>query len=268
MRALEAVKDIDKDPEATLLARLARRAISDGEALALVGEHDQLTYRGLVALAYAYRDWAASRGLGRGSVVCLLMPNGPDYVAIWLGLTEAGCVVALLNTNLRGDALLHGIAASGARELIAAPRFETELASVAARLPEGFRCHLHGAGGHDLLATEDGEASRAGVAAVRPQLSDTALLIYTSGTTGLPKAAKVSHGRIVEWSLWFAGLTDARASDRLYDCLPMYHSVGGVVAVGSMLVSGRRRGDPRAFFGEPVLGRCHRRALHDLPVYR
>ena len=261
MRALEAVKDIDKDPEATLLARLARRAISDGEALALVGEHDQLTYRGLVARAYAYRDWAASRGLGRGNVVCLLMTNGPDYVAIWLGLTEAGCVVALLNTNLRGDALLHCIAASGARELIAAPRFEPELASVAARLPEGFRCHLHGAAGHDLLATEDGAVSRSDIAAVRPQLSDTALLIYTSGTTGLPKAAKVSHGRIVEWSLWFAGLTNAQASDRLFDCLPMYHSVGGVVAVGSMLVSGgavviRERFSASRFWDDVIAERC------------
>ena len=40
------------------------------------------------------------------------------------------------------------------------------------------------------------------------------------------------------WAEWFAGLTDARPDDRLYDCLPMYHSVGGVVAVGAMLVSG------------------------------
>ena len=32
------------------------------------------------------------------------------------------------------------------------------------------------------------------------------------------------------WSTWFAGLTDAGTSDRMYNCLPMYHSVGGVVA--------------------------------------
>ncbi|KRR09508.1 AMP-binding protein [Bradyrhizobium valentinum] len=41
-----------------------------------------------------------------------------------------------------------------------------------------------------------------------------ALLIYTSGTTGLPKAANVSHRRILSWGAWFAGLTNASVDDR------------------------------------------------------
>ena len=69
-------------------------------------------------------------------------------------------------------------------------------------------------------------------------LSHRALLIYTSGTTGLPKAANVSHHRIMSWSRWFGGMMDVRPTDRIYDCLPLYHSVGGIVAVGAMLVSG------------------------------
>ena len=262
MRALEAVKDMNENPEATLLARLTSQALSDGGALALIGAHEQLTYGELVARAGRYRSWATARGLGAGDVVCLLMQNCPDYVAIWLGLAGAGCIVALLNTNLRGDALLHCIAASGARELIAAPRFEPDLAPVAARLAAGLRYHLHGAAPHDLLAAEEGQVWHAGeVAAAPPKLSDPALFIYTSGTTGLPKAAKVSHGRIVEWSLWFAGLTNASSSDRLYNCLPMYHSVGGVVAVGSMLASGgavviRERFSASRFWDDVIAERC------------
>ncbi|HYA72314.1 MAG TPA: AMP-binding protein, partial [Roseiarcus sp.] len=62
--------------------------------------------------------------------------------------------------------------------------------------------------------------------------------IYTSGTTGLPKAAAVSHHRVVAWSHWFAGLADMTAGDRMYDCLPMYHSIGGVAAIGAPLVNG------------------------------
>ena len=69
-------------------------------------------------------------------------------------------------------------------------------------------------------------------------MRDPALLIFTSGTTGLPKAAWVSHYRIVMWSEWFAAIMDATPQDRLYDCLPMYHSIGGVVAVGAMLAAG------------------------------
>ena len=70
------------------------------------------------------------------------------------------------------------------------------------------------------------------------RLSYRALYIYTSGTTGLPKAANVSHSRLMQWSHWFAGLMDTRSTDRMYNCLPMYHSVGGVLATGAVLVGG------------------------------
>jgi fatty-acyl-CoA synthase len=73
---------------------------------------------------------------------------------------------------------------------------------------------------------------------VKPGASDLALLIYTSGTTGSPKAVRVSHGRILEWSFWFAGMMNVQADDRLYACLPLYHSTGGIVGIGSMLVAG------------------------------
>jgi fatty-acyl-CoA synthase len=40
------------------------------------------------------------------------------------------------------------------------------------------------------------------------------------------------------WSYWFAGLADVQPDDRMYDCLPLYHSVGGIVATGAALVGG------------------------------
>jgi fatty-acyl-CoA synthase len=69
-------------------------------------------------------------------------------------------------------------------------------------------------------------------------VEDRALFIYTSGTTGLPKAAIVSHARVLQWSYWFAGMMDAQPSDRMYNCLPMYHSIGGVLVPGATLVAG------------------------------
>ena len=32
----------------------------------------------------------------------------------------------------------------------------------------------------------------------------------------------------MQWSYWFAVMLDARPSDRMYNCLPMYHRAGGV----------------------------------------
>ena len=42
----------------------------------------------------------------------------------------------------------------------------------------------------------------------------------------------------MQWSHWFAGLINTSPSDRMFNCLPLYHSVGGVVATGATLVSG------------------------------
>lgn len=42
----------------------------------------------------------------------------------------------------------------------------------------------------------------------------------------------------MQWSHWFAGMMDTRPSDRMYNCLPLYHSVGGVLAAGAVLVGG------------------------------
>jgi fatty-acyl-CoA synthase len=102
---------------------------------------------------------------------------------------------------------------------------------------------VYGGGAHDFAALEPvlarlpGEELRAAEHAA-PTLDATALYIYTSGTTGLPKAARVTHYRLMRWSQWFAGLMDTQPEDRMYNCLPLYHSVGGIVAVGALLVAG------------------------------
>jgi fatty-acyl-CoA synthase len=92
-------------------------------------------------------------------------------------------------------------------------------------------------------------------------IADRALTIYTSGTTGLPKAANVSHRRLLQWSFWFAGLMDAGPNDRMYNCLPMYHSIGGVVATGAVLVRGgsvviREKFSAREFWDDVVSFDC------------
>ena len=70
-------------------------------------------------------------------------------------------------------------------------------------------------GSHSNDASIDAVLDRNGRQPVAPAerravtINDRALLIYTSGTTGLPKAASISHRRILNWGGWFAGLTAA-----------------------------------------------------------
>ncbi|HMO28532.1 long-chain-acyl-CoA synthetase [Enterovirga sp.] len=232
--ALERTARIDAEPGRIFPRVIDELAAVHGEAPALIGTDEILSHRDLAARQNRYARWALGRGLAKGDTVALLMRNRPDYLAIWLGLTRIGVRVALLNTHLRDRGLAHCIALASPRLVIAEPAFDDALAGAAPHLgalPEICR--------HD---TAIGAACDGGPLDAREappvSLRDEALLIYTSGTTGLPKAARVSHHRIMMWTHWFAGLVDPRPDDRMYDCLPLYHSVGGVVAPGSVLLGG------------------------------
>lgn len=50
-----------------------------------------------------------AQGIKKGNVVGLLVNNCPQLPALWLGNARLGAVTPLINTNQRGNALLHSI---------------------------------------------------------------------------------------------------------------------------------------------------------------
>jgi fatty-acyl-CoA synthase len=243
LRALELTAPIVRRPDRILPTVIEELAEKLGDAPALLSARECLTYRALAERSTRYARWAIEQGLAKGDAVCLLMPNRPEYMAIWLGITRVGGVVALLNTHLAGPALAHCINTAAPRHLIAAGELIDRLIAVRQDLAGEPKIWIHGAGHDRFPRIDDGIERYPGNALEDSErrhvtIDDRALYIYTSGTTGLPKAANVSHARLMQWSHWFAGLMDARSSDRLYNCLPMYHSVGGALATGAVLVGG------------------------------
>ncbi|MBV9599777.1 MAG: long-chain-acyl-CoA synthetase, partial [Chloroflexi bacterium] len=243
MRALELTASIARHPHRLLADVIDERAAELGDAPALLSDRECLTYFGLVTRMNQYARWALAHGIRKGDCVALLMPNRPDFMAIWLGITRVGGVVALLNTNQRGPSLAHSLNVAAPRHVIVSSELVDALESALPDLATPTSVSIHGAG-HNAFHPVDQVLEKFDTARLseteRPPVSieDRALYIYTSGTTGLPKAASISHGRILQWSHWFAGLMDTRPMDRMYDCLPMYHSVGGVQAPGAVLVGG------------------------------
>ena len=240
VRAMQRTAAVTPAATRTLASVLDENAATRGERPALVGETARLTHAELSALSNRYSRWALEMGLRPGDRVALIMANQPDYPAIWIGLSRVGVLTALVNTQLVGTGLAHCIA-------LAAPRYvivDGDRLPILAAMADSLRpaeIWVHGVDGAPYPRIDNAVAQLSSApldAGPVVTLRDPALLIYTSGTTGLPKAAHVSHFRIMMWSEWFAGIMDATPRDRLYDCLPMYHSVGGVVAVGAMLAAG------------------------------
>ncbi|QQO15658.1 long-chain-acyl-CoA synthetase [Bradyrhizobium diazoefficiens] len=242
LKAIELTARIE-----TLPGRLFADVIDDWaqrqpDRVALVADETTLDYDSLSRRINRYARWARSVGIAKGDTVALIMPNGVDYVAAWLGISRIGGVVALINTRLVGQSLAHCIDVAKPSHIVVAHALVEMLEGATPHSKTRAKVWTLGDAGSEraievaLAVLDDAPLSPDEHGDVT--IDDRALLIYTSGTTGLPKAASISHRRILNWGFWFAGLTSATPQDRLYDCLPLFHSVGGIVAPCSVLAAG------------------------------
>ena len=265
-RTLKRVRSVAPDSTNLICDDLEAAVDRFPERPALSFEGRILTYAQMDAMANRYANWARGRGINRGQVVALFMPNRLEYIPIWYGLSKVGVVTALLNNQIVGAGLAHCLDVAGAAHLICdaetAPAFE----AVRGGLKRSVTEWIVGGGVETGAVRGDRDLDRSlkGVSALRPTretarlditAKDTALYIYTSGTTGLPKAARVTHVRAQLYMRGFAGATMAGPQDRVFNPLPLHHSTGGLCAVGAALLNGglllvRRRFSATQFWQE------------------
>jgi fatty-acyl-CoA synthase len=266
LQALKLTTPIASRRERILSTVIEEIAGEHGDKAALLSDRESLSYNELTGRARQYGRWALAQGLEKGDVVCLLMTNRPEYLAIWLGISSTGVVVSLLNTQLSGASLAHCIRVASPRTMIVGCDFIDAMQDVVPFLQSPAEIWVHGAG-QATYPRIDLELAKYSVDPLGAEerretgIEDLALYIYTSGTTGLPKAARVTHARVMQWSHWFAGMMQAVSSDRMYNCLPMYHSVGGVQAIGAVLVVGgtvviRKKFSASEFWSDVVRWDC------------
>src|SRR6185437_11259852 len=175
-----------------------------GDSAALLSERECFDFHKLHSRASLYCRWALKQGIERGEVVGLLMTNRPEYLALWVGIAAAGATVALLNTNLVGVSLAHCINVVRPKHIIVEDGFADSLAAALPEVSGEPETWIHGS---DLapfrrIDTCLDDSALTTDSWKRPRLTfeDLALYIYTSGTSGLLKAARLSHGRILQWA--------------------------------------------------------------------
>src|SRR5882757_6825191 len=266
LRTLQMTTPIAKNPTRVFPQVVLELANKYGDAPALLSDTECFTYRELAARSNRYARWALAQGVRKGDTVCLIMPGRPEFLAIWVGITRVGGVVALINTHLTGTALAYCINVVSPKHIIVAAELFDSLEGARAHIAGEAKIWLYGDADANFPRIDRALDSVSGddvAAAELPTLTieDRALYIYTSGTTGLPKAANVNHYRVMLASYAFAGVMNTRPSDRMYDCLPLYHTAGGVVAPGALLVKGgsvviRDKFSAREFWDDVVRWDC------------
>ena len=194
-------------------------------------------------------------GVSRGDRVALFLPNCPEFLYCWFGLSMMGAISVPVNIAYKRDETAYILNNSEALALVAHQSLLT-VAGPAAQSAPGLR--------HKLvvgLEREEGlplaedwkdfsESWAAGpdspgpnnidLSQVSPQ--DISMLVYTSGTTGNPKGVQVTHQMYVAAGQGFAHWTGATSEDRFFTCLPFFHanaqyySTMGALAAGGALV--------------------------------
>ncbi|XP_071964979.1 long-chain fatty acid transport protein 6-like [Antedon mediterranea] len=219
---------VDKHPNKTLL----------------LDENGSVTYEEVDHLSSKFAHYVREEGtLKLKDVAAVLMYNSPVFCWTCLGLGKLGITGALLNFNLRSDALLHCIKVSKARVIICEndPAFIDALTEIDSGLKDlGVSIWVIGKETADHPKTplmknitwdlqsqpihRPSRHLRDGL-----KLDDIAVYIYTSGTTGLPKPARISWSKLHKGS-YIMTIYDKGPDNVVYTPLPMYHSAGYIIS--------------------------------------
>ncbi len=270
VRLIGLMKDMNKrkDSAFNMTEGLEQRAKTTPDKLALIdaeGIEPSLTWAQWDEMANRIANWGKSIGLKHRDVVALYMENRPIYPVVWTGLAKIGVTTALINHSQEGKALTHSITESKAKHIIV----DGDKTAATDAIRDAFpNLDWFTFGGDEKV---DGYTSLSDILETMPtdrppppaegHATDPLVLVYTSGTTGLPKATIITHLRFFGAGNIFSRLGKVTDKDVIYTSLPLYHSAGGMIGVGSLLAKGatlviRRRFSASNFIPDCVKHDC------------
>lgn len=239
------------------LPELTRRAAAQhrDKTFLCLGEQ-RLSYRAAERESAALASALLARGVGKGTRVGVLMPNGPDFGVAFLAIARIGALAVPINTFFKARELAwvlrhadvhtllcwdHLLSNDYLERLISAAPGLREQRSGAIALRElpylrqvvvwGKAQHAFAEAAEDFIA--EGQRSPfddAFLARVEEQVcpADPVVVIYSSGSTADPKGAVHTQGSIVRHAFNLNQFRDLNAEDRIWSPMPFFW-VGGLV---------------------------------------
>ncbi|RLB40094.1 MAG: long-chain-acyl-CoA synthetase [Deltaproteobacteria bacterium] len=228
------------------------------ENAAVKSDEGTLTYGEYNARVNRVAHYFLSQGIGKGDTVAVFMENRQDLLVVYSALAKIGAVNAMINTNLRRDSLLHCLTLNPAKAFMVGeeitPAFEEVRGALGLTQDQGlYSVPDRGTNapppGFTVL-TDAVQGFDSQNPSITPEVKpdDVLAYVFTSGTTGgMPKAAVVTHGRVVS-SCYYNGrvVLNMKPSDTIYVPLPFFHtnalalSWPGVFSRGSAIAIRRK----------------------------
>jgi len=225
----------DQDLTSFTLARAAE--LGDKPALIDGPSGRTITYAELDGGTRAMAAALAARGIGKGDVVAIYMPNLPEYALLFHGVIRAGATSTTANPLYTSHELAHQLTDSGAKLLFTIGPF-LENARAAAKEA--------GLDADGIIVVGEGDGDETTLLELRdegtevPEVdidieSDLAVIPYSSGTTGMPKGVMLSHRNLIANVLQFAEVIPVEEDDVLIGVLPFFHIYGQTVIMNAGL---------------------------------
>ena len=187
----------------------------------------QFTYKEFEAQVKRTAAMLAAKGVRKGDVVSMLLPNSVEYVIAYFACWQLGALAGPINSLLKSQEIAYVISNSEAKALLVNSEFLPAIESIREELPA-------------VVIAFDNEATATESHAPEPDLDaeDEAIVIYTSGTTGKPKGCLLTHGNVIANARQISTWLGFTKTDRLLTIMPLFHMNAVSVTTMSALYAG------------------------------
>ncbi len=211
---------------------LRDRARSAAGAPALLAPgRDPLTFGGMLRQAEAVTATLRGAGVRGYEAVAVVLPDGPELVTTFLGVTAAA-VCAPLNPLFREAEIEFCLASIGPAAVITDPALNSPAATVARRMNIPVLEATAGARKAEVRSP-DGPPHKG-----MRHPDGAALLLHTSGTTSTPKLVPLTHANLREMAGNTQRILGLTAADRFFGMMPLFHLQGLMSALAQLAAGG------------------------------
>ena len=230
--------------EATVADLFEAQAARNPEAVAVVFEEEELTYKELNERANRLAHELQGLGVKAGTLVPLYTERGLAMLTGILGILKAGGAYVPIDTGFPEERIRYMLEDTGASVAVGSG---------------GYADHLQSLRGDNIQVIDldkPGEGAATGNPARSQQAEDLAYVIYTSGSTGQPKGVEISHGNVLDYVYGLEERTGISACKSFALVSTIATDLGNTVLYSSLVFGGTLH----VFSKETV---SHIEALHE-----